>query len=108
MTACNSRVNILKPLKSNLMAWLLVLPGLCKVAESDCICCHLIVIDYCEYSGIWKRELSCSGPATPNLHTAAWPTDHDRLIHRQQQPGLRLFIRLEAGAPARAYSSHTI
>ncbi|PCD22043.1 hypothetical protein AU210_016026 [Fusarium oxysporum f. sp. radicis-cucumerinum] len=84
----------------------------------------------------WKRELSCSGPVTPkptysSVATAAPPTDHGRLTYRQQQQhkgrqtdpphrqgqqttiapprqDLRVFIRLEAGAPARAHSSYAI
>ncbi|KAJ0134076.1 Uncharacterized protein HZ326_22857, partial [Fusarium oxysporum f. sp. albedinis] len=90
-----------------------------------------------DFLGFWKRELSCSGPATPkptysSVAAAAPPTDHDRLTHRQQQQqhgrrqtdpphrqgqqtiiapprqDLRVFIRLEAGAPARAHSSYAI
>ncbi|PCD25886.1 hypothetical protein AU210_012320 [Fusarium oxysporum f. sp. radicis-cucumerinum] len=89
-----------------------------------------------DFLGFWKRELSCSGPVTPkptysSVVTAAPPTDHDRLTYRQQQQhrgrqtdpphrqgqqttiapprqDLRVFIRLEAGAPARAHSSYAI
>ncbi|RKK10082.1 hypothetical protein BFJ65_g15382 [Fusarium oxysporum f. sp. cepae] len=91
-----------------------------------------------DFLGFWKRELSCSGSATPkptysSVAAAAPPTDHDRLTHRQQQQqqhgrrqtdpphrqgqqttiapprqDLRVFIRLEAGAPARAHSSYAI
>ncbi|KAI8406122.1 hypothetical protein FOFC_13591 [Fusarium oxysporum] len=90
-----------------------------------------------DFLGFWKRELSCSGPATPkptySSVAAAPPTDHDPLTHRQQQQqqhgrrqtdpphrqgqqttiapprqDLRVFIRLEAGAPARAHSSYAI
>ncbi|RYC76823.1 hypothetical protein BFJ63_vAg20301, partial [Fusarium oxysporum f. sp. narcissi] len=43
-----------------------------------------------DFLGFWKRELSCSGSATPkptysSVAAAAPPTDHDRLTHRQQQ-----------------------
>ncbi|KAG7429284.1 hypothetical protein Forpi1262_v009593 [Fusarium oxysporum f. sp. raphani] len=89
-----------------------------------------------DFLGFWKRELSCSGPATSkptysSVAAAAPPTDHDRLTYRQQQQhkgrqtdpphrqgqqttiapprqDLRVFIRLEAGAPARAHSSYAI
>ncbi|KAM5527229.1 hypothetical protein FOXYSP1_20498 [Fusarium oxysporum f. sp. phaseoli] len=89
-----------------------------------------------DFLGFWKRELSCSGPVTPkptysSVAAAAPPTDHDRLTYRQQQQhkgrqtdpphrqgqqttiapprqDLRVFIRLEAGAPARAHSSYAI
>jgi hypothetical protein len=38
------------------------------------------------FPGIWKRELSCSGPAAPkptysSVAAATPPTDHDRLTH---------------------------
>ncbi|KAJ0132266.1 hypothetical protein HZ326_24647 [Fusarium oxysporum f. sp. albedinis] len=83
----------------------------------------------------WKREHSSAGPTIPkptysSVAAASPPTDRDRLIHRQQQHGrrqtdpphrqgqqttiapprqdLRAFIRLEAGAPARAHSSYAI
>ncbi|KAM5527361.1 hypothetical protein FOXYSP1_20233 [Fusarium oxysporum f. sp. phaseoli] len=89
-----------------------------------------------DFLGFWKRELSCSGPATSkptysSVAAAAPPTDHDRVTYRQQQQhkgrqtdpphrqgqqttiapprqDLRVFIRLEAGAPARAHSSYAI
>ncbi|TXB99391.1 hypothetical protein FocTR4_00014550 [Fusarium oxysporum f. sp. cubense] len=84
----------------------------------------------------WKRELSSAGPTIPkptysSVAAASPRTDRDRLTHRQpQQHGrrqtdpphrqgqqrtiapprqdLRVFIRLEAGAPARAHSSYAI
>ncbi|KAF6527530.1 hypothetical protein HZS61_007832 [Fusarium oxysporum f. sp. conglutinans] len=83
----------------------------------------------------WKRELSSAGPTTPkptysSVAAASPRTDRDHLTHRQQQHGrrqtdpphrqgqqttiapprqdLRVFIRLEAGAPARAHSSYAI
>ncbi|KAF9785575.1 hypothetical protein IL306_005849, partial [Fusarium sp. DS 682] len=83
----------------------------------------------------WKRELSSAGPTIPkptysSAAAASLPTDRDRLTHRQQQHGrrqtdpphrqgqqstiapprqdLRVFIRLEAEAPARAHSSYAI
>ncbi|KAF4334268.1 hypothetical protein FBEOM_11900, partial [Fusarium beomiforme] len=84
----------------------------------------------------WKRELSSAGPTIPkptysSVAAASPRTDRDRLTHRQQQQhgrrqtdpphrqgqprtiapprqDLRVFIRLEAGAPARAYSSYAI
>ncbi|CZR49880.1 uncharacterized protein FPRO_16088 [Fusarium proliferatum ET1] len=78
-----------------------------------------------DFLGFWKRELSCSGPATSkptysSVAAAAPPTNDDRLTHRQQQRqherrqtdpprrDLRAFIRLEAGAPARAHSGYAI
>ncbi|KAJ0131020.1 Acyltransferase ato1 [Fusarium oxysporum f. sp. albedinis] len=38
------------------------------------------------FLGIWKRELSCSGPAAPkptysSVAAATPPTDHERLTH---------------------------
>jgi hypothetical protein len=84
----------------------------------------------------WKRELSSAGPTIPkptysSVAAASPPTDRGRLTHRQQQQhgrrqtdpphrqgqprtiapprqDLRVFIRLEAGAPARAHSSYAI
>ncbi|KAI8411063.1 hypothetical protein FOFC_07657 [Fusarium oxysporum] len=84
----------------------------------------------------WKRELSSAGPTIPkptysSVAAASPRTDRDRLTHRQQQQhgrrqtdpphrqgqqttiapprqDLRVFIRLEAGAPARAHSSYAI
>jgi hypothetical protein len=83
----------------------------------------------------WKRELSSAGPTIPkptysSVAAASPPTGRDRLTHRQQQHGrrqtdspyrqgqqttitpprqdVRVFIRLEAGAPARAHSSYAI
>ncbi|RKK77106.1 hypothetical protein BFJ63_vAg17982 [Fusarium oxysporum f. sp. narcissi] len=84
----------------------------------------------------WKRELSSAGPTIPKLTyssvaAASPPTDRGRLTHRQQQQHARrqtdpphrqgqprtiapprqdlpVFIRLEAGAPARAHSSYAI
>ncbi|KAJ0127741.1 NAD/NADP-dependent betaine aldehyde dehydrogenase [Fusarium oxysporum f. sp. albedinis] len=74
-----------------------------------------------DFLGFWKRELSCSGPVTPkptysSAAAAAPPTDHDHPPHRQgqqttiapPQQDLRVFIHLEAGAPARAHSSYAI
>ncbi|RKK80609.1 hypothetical protein BFJ68_g17704, partial [Fusarium oxysporum] len=84
----------------------------------------------------WKRELSSAGPTIPkptysSVAAASPRTDRDRLTHKQQQQhgrrqtdpphrqgqqttiapprqDLRVFIRLEAGAPARAHSSYAI
>ncbi|PNP74849.1 hypothetical protein FNYG_11813 [Fusarium nygamai] len=82
----------------------------------------------------WKRELSSARPTIPkptysSVAAASPPTDRGRLTHRQQhgrrqtdpphrqgQPrtiapprqDLRVFIRLEAGAPARAHSGYAI
>ncbi|KAF6527552.1 hypothetical protein HZS61_007854 [Fusarium oxysporum f. sp. conglutinans] len=84
----------------------------------------------------WKRELSSARPTIPkptysSVAAASPRTDRDHLTHRQQQQhgrrqtdpphrqgqqttiapprqDLRVFIRLEAGAPARAHSSYTI
>ncbi|KAG6999892.1 hypothetical protein FocnCong_v013410 [Fusarium oxysporum f. sp. conglutinans] len=84
----------------------------------------------------WKRELTSAGPTIPkptysSVAAASPRTDRDRLTHRQQQQhgrrqtdpphrqgqprtiapprqDLRVFIRLEAGAPARAHSSYAI
>ncbi|KAL9572091.1 hypothetical protein ACKAV7_003808 [Fusarium commune] len=84
----------------------------------------------------WKRELSSAGPTIPkptysSIAAASPRTDRDRLTHRQPQQhrrrqtdpphrqgqprtitpprqDLHVFIRLEAGAPARAHSSYAI
>ncbi|EXL65068.1 hypothetical protein FOPG_18692 [Fusarium oxysporum f. sp. conglutinans race 2 54008] len=67
----------------------------------------------------WSRELSSAGPASKSTYSSVAadspPTACDP-PHRQGQPttialpgeGLRVFIRLEAGAPARAQSSYAI
>jgi hypothetical protein len=93
------------------------------------------------FLGIWKRELSGSGPTTPkpsysSVAAISLPAAHVRPAHRHhqqhhqqqqqhrqsdpphrqgQQPtiaplrqDLRVFIRLEAGAPARAHSGYAI
>ncbi|KAG7413258.1 hypothetical protein Forpi1262_v017048 [Fusarium oxysporum f. sp. raphani] len=93
------------------------------------------------FLGIWKRELSGSGPTTPkpsysSVAAISLPAAHTRPAHRHhqqhrqqqqqhrqsdpphrqgQQPtiaplrqDLRVFIRLEAGAPARAHSGYAI
>ncbi|KAF5715667.1 hypothetical protein FMUND_6743 [Fusarium mundagurra] len=67
----------------------------------------------------WSRELSSAGPASKSTYssvTAASPPTACDPPHRQGQPttialpgeDLRAFIRLEAGAPARAQSSYAI
>jgi hypothetical protein len=85
---------------------------------------------------IWKRELSSDTPTTPkptysSVAAASPHAARDHLTHQQQQQrrsrqsdpphrqgqqttiapprqDLRVFIRLEAGAPARAHSSYAI
>ncbi|KAM5528721.1 hypothetical protein FOXYSP1_19202 [Fusarium oxysporum f. sp. phaseoli] len=84
----------------------------------------------------WKRDLSSARPTIPkptysSVAAASPRTDRDHLTHRQQQQhgrrqtdpphrqgqqttiapprqDLRVFIRLEAGAPARAHSGYAI
>ncbi|TVY74156.1 hypothetical protein Focb16_v005833 [Fusarium oxysporum f. sp. cubense] len=87
------------------------------------------------FLGIWKQELSGSGPTTPkptySSVAASLPAARPRPIHHHQQQqqhrqsdpphrqgqqpiiapprqDLRVFIRLEAGAPARAHSGYAI
>uniref|UniRef100_A0A0D2YJE1 CCHC-type domain-containing protein n=1 Tax=Fusarium oxysporum (strain Fo5176) TaxID=660025 RepID=A0A0D2YJE1_FUSOF len=87
------------------------------------------------FLGIWKQELSSSGPTTPkptysSVAATSLPAaqvrparHHQQQQHRQSDPphrqgqqtsiapprqDLRVFIRLEAGAPARAHSGYAI
>ncbi|RKK66300.1 hypothetical protein BFJ71_g17909, partial [Fusarium oxysporum] len=89
------------------------------------------------FLGIWKRELSGSGPTTPkpsysSVAAISLPAAHARPAHRHHQQqqqhrqsdpphrqgqqstiapprqDLRVFIRLETGAPARAHSGYAI
>ncbi|RKK49330.1 hypothetical protein BFJ69_g18095, partial [Fusarium oxysporum] len=60
------------------------------------------------FLGIWKRELSCSGPAAPkptysSVAAATPPTDHDRLTHGQQQ-----HVRRQTDPPHRQGQQSTI
>ncbi|KAF6515167.1 hypothetical protein HZS61_005073 [Fusarium oxysporum f. sp. conglutinans] len=58
------------------------------------------------FLGIWKRKLSCSGPATPKpTYSSVAAATH--LIAPPRQD-LRVIIRLEAEAPARAHSGYAI
>ncbi|PCD25803.1 hypothetical protein AU210_012239 [Fusarium oxysporum f. sp. radicis-cucumerinum] len=63
------------------------------------------------FLGIWKRELSGSGPTTPkpsysSVAAISLPAAHPTIAPLRQD--LRVFIRLEAGAPARAHSGYAI
>ncbi|KAG7437412.1 hypothetical protein Forpi1262_v001966 [Fusarium oxysporum f. sp. raphani] len=98
---------------------------------------HMVFQAFCaNFLDSWKRELSSARPIIPkptysSVAAASPRTDRNHLTHRQQQQhgrrqtdpphrqgqrrtiapprqDLRVFIRLEAGAPARAHSSYAI